>query len=232
MMKNIISFLQIRLTSKEIMSLFFFRECKGFPADSLFRFEMFLSIDEKLKNMDYLFFFNANAVIKEKVANDIIPGEENGFLMCAIHSLESIKKLPVMYFTYERNKKSLAYVAPFKHPKYHYYQGCLNGGRTDEFLSLCRKMANNIRVDYVNNIIACFHDESHLNRYFRDFPPLALGKEYNVPEGYEKKITPKIIFRDKVKVNSSFRKSKSGMVAKFLRVIRKTISGLKWYAGL
>ena len=36
------------------------RSCKGFPEDSLFRFDRFLEIREQLKEYDYTFFFNAN----------------------------------------------------------------------------------------------------------------------------------------------------------------------------
>ena len=36
------------------------RECQGFPADSLGRFDMFLSIEDRLQAYDYTFFFNAN----------------------------------------------------------------------------------------------------------------------------------------------------------------------------
>ena len=38
-----------------------FKKCQGFPADSLFRFEMFLSIKEQLEAFDYIYFFNSNA---------------------------------------------------------------------------------------------------------------------------------------------------------------------------
>lgn len=31
------------------------KECAGFPADSLFRFEMFLQVEEKLKMYDYIY---------------------------------------------------------------------------------------------------------------------------------------------------------------------------------
>jgi len=32
------------------------KKCEGFPNDSLFRFDMFLSIKDKLENYDYIFF--------------------------------------------------------------------------------------------------------------------------------------------------------------------------------
>lgn len=36
-----------------------YKQCEGFPKDSLFRFEMFLNIKKELKQYDYIFFFNS-----------------------------------------------------------------------------------------------------------------------------------------------------------------------------
>ena len=206
------------------------RECQGFPADSLFRFEMFLSIKDQLEKMDYLYFFNSNVVFLERVAEELIPGAEHNYLQGALSPMESIRKFPPLLFTYERNKKSLAYIPPYQKGPYHYYMGGFNGGRTPEFLQLCETLAENIRIDYENGIIARFHDESHINRYFRDFPPLVLGKEYGVFEGWNLNIPCKLMFRDKLKVNATFQKNKTSAVAKMIRICRKVLSGLRWYA--
>ena len=205
------------------------RECQGFPADSLFRFEMFLSIKEQLKEMDHLYFFNSNVVFTAETGAELIPGAEHNFLLGAIHPMESVRKYPVLLFTYERNKKSLAYIPPYQKGKYHYYMGGFNGGRTPEFLSLCQTLADNIRKDYENGIIACFHDESHLNCYFRSHAPMTLGKEYGVFEGWNLKSQGKIMFRDKLKVSSVFKKNKVSFIARVLRLFRKIGSGIRWY---
>jgi hypothetical protein len=205
------------------------RECQGFPADSLFRFEMFLSAEEQLEKMDYLYFFNSNVVFTDKVAEELIPGEEHNCLLGAIHPMESVRKYPPLLFTYERNKESLAYIPPRQKGAYHYYMGGFNGGRTPEFLKLCRTLAENIRKDHEKGIIARFHDESHLNRYFRDFPPLTLGREYGVFEGWNLKKPGKLMFRDKLKVSSVFKKNKDSFFARILRLCRKIVSGITWY---
>ena len=44
-----------------------YRKCQGFPADSLFRFEYFLEIEDKLKESDFIFFFNSNSLFLDKV---------------------------------------------------------------------------------------------------------------------------------------------------------------------
>lgn len=206
---------------------FFYRECQGFPADSLFRFEMFVSIKEQLESMDYLYFFNANTVFQEKISDEIIPHKEHSYLVTVIHPLESIKKRSLLMFPYEHNKKSLAYIKPYTKPKYHYYQGCFFGGRTAEVLALCEQLNSNIQNDYERGIVALVHDESHLNRYFRDNPPLALGDKYAVPEGWNLKMKGKILLRDKTKISASFNKRRPGIYSKITKNLRVLFYGIK-----
>ncbi len=210
----------------------FHRECQGFPADSLFRFDMFLSIKDELAKMDYLYFLNSNAEFKARVDREAIPDEKENFLLGALSPMESIRKYPPLLFTYERNKKSLAYIPPHQKGAYHYYMGGFNGGRTPEYLKMCETLARNIHTDYDNGIIARFHDESHINRYFREYPPRILGKEFSVFEGWNLNIPCKLVFRDKTKVSTSFQKNKTSAVAKMIRLIRKICSGIKWSLGI
>ena len=108
----------------------FYRECQGFPNDTLFRFDMFLSQHDSLEKMDYLYFFNSNVVFKDYVDRELIPEAEHNYLLGVLSPMESIRNFSPLLFTYERNKKSLAYIAPHQKGKYHYYMGGLNGGRT------------------------------------------------------------------------------------------------------
>ena len=56
------------------------KECAGFPADSLFRFEMFLQAEQEIMKYDYVYFFNANAMCIEPIGNEILP-DESGLSM-------------------------------------------------------------------------------------------------------------------------------------------------------
>jgi len=49
--------------------------------------------------------------------------------------------------------------------------GAFWGGITSEILKLCNTIRANIDKDLEKNIIAIWHDESHLNRYFIDHKP-------------------------------------------------------------
>jgi histo-blood group ABO system transferase len=71
--------------------------------------------------------------------------------------------------TPETNPKSLACVFP--HESMVYFAGGFNGGTSYEYLIMSEKLEKNIETDYSNDIIAIWHDESHLNRYLIDNPP-------------------------------------------------------------
>ena len=59
------------------------KESRGFPYDTLFRFDMFLSIEKELEAFDYAFFFNSNMVFVDHIGLDLIPKEEG--LAAVIH---------------------------------------------------------------------------------------------------------------------------------------------------
>jgi hypothetical protein len=89
------------------------KECSGFPFNSLFRFEMFMQAESELKKIDYIYFFNANTECRQIVGKEILP-DESGLAMGRWPGVEMHR--PTMSLGYERNKKSLAYVAPYKPP--------------------------------------------------------------------------------------------------------------------
>ena len=122
----------------------YYKKCAGFPADSLFRFEMFLQAEEELKKYDYIYFFNANSEIRRPIGEEILP-DSSGLAM-GIWPGKREHQHP-MFFPYERNKKSLAYVAP--HGKnYTYFMGGLNGGTSKAYLQMIHTLSDNIRDDY------------------------------------------------------------------------------------
>lgn len=179
------------------------RECKGFPLDSLFRFDMFLSIREELSHFDYVFFFNANMQFVAPVEREFLPEKEN---IMAVISPGYYDK-PAFLYPYERNKKSAAYILPFKGP-YHYYMGSLNGGKTADYIRLIESCSQNIHADYDSGYVAIYHDESHLNRYMFEHACLGLSPAYAYPEDSNIPYIPKIILRNKVKIDKYFDKGR------------------------
>ena len=177
------------------------RPCRGFPEDSLFRFDRFLEIKDKLKDYDYTFFFNANMRFVAPVGEELL--EER--LTAVLHPGYYDK--PEWRYPYERNKQSKAYIPPHE-DDYNYYMGSLNGGKTEDYLALAETCSQHIHEDWEQGIVAIYHDESHLNRYLREHRCKALSPAYAYIEGEELPFEPKILLLDKAKLDPYFDKGR------------------------
>lgn len=204
-----------------------YKECAGFPADSLFRFEMFLQAEKELKTYDYIYFFNANSEIRKPIGIEILP-DESGLVVGVWPGRRAHQ--PRMFLPYERNRKSTAYVAPYK-KNYIYYMGGINGGTSEVYLQMIRTLSKNIRNDYARNIIAKVHDESHINAYLRKHSCKKLGREFCLPEEWIKEgEQPKNVFRDKVKLNPYFNKNrKFNLWTKLKKSFNILWNAIRWY---
>jgi histo-blood group ABO system transferase len=82
-------------------------------------------------------------------------------------------------YTYETRKTSTAYVAPNEGD--YYFAGGFNGGF--KYLEVAEKITKMIDKDAENGMVAVWHDESYLNRYFIDNKPsLILDPSYCYPD--------------------------------------------------
>ncbi len=106
--------------------------------------------------------------------------DENLVLTHRPHVFHKNKK----QFTYDRNPLSNAYI-PLSQGRY-YFTGALNGGKSVNFLEMCEHLNRNTKEDLDQNIIALWHDESHLNKYVLDrtdvkiLPPYFTRGEKNI----------------------------------------------------
>ncbi len=206
-----------------------YKECEGFPKDSLFKFDMFLRVKETIQKFDYILFYNSNAQCLATIhASEILPsGDTELFGGCWPGKTKPLN-IP-MFYPYERNKKSTAFIAR-KGRDFHYYMGGVNGGTASAYLKMIETLAENIRIDYSHGLVARVHDESHVNRYFRDHKPKILTREYAWPEEWPHDFTPKIILRDKVKIDPSFDKGrKHSITAKIIKLVKALAHAAKWY---
>ena len=81
----------------------------------------------------------------------------------------------------------------------YYVMGGFNGGKTETFLKMSEELSKNINEDLKNNIIAVWHDESHLNKYIIDKNIKILDPSYGYPDDWDLPFNPKIMIRDKTK---------------------------------
>ncbi len=173
-----------------------YQERLGWPKDTLMRFHLFLNIEQQLKDFDYLFFFNANyTFIKSINESEFLPKENDNFLLGQIHPVAYHKKRNE--FPYEDNQNSKAYIPPQNGN--HYFAGGLIGGRTQDFFALCHTLKNNINTDLENNVIAKWHDESHINWYFSNIEPKKLHPGYCYPQDWYLPFEQKTLLLDKNK---------------------------------
>lgn len=159
---------------------------KPWPWMTLGRYEIFSSNAEYFAGTDYLFYCDADMKFCNTVGTEIL-------------SDRVATQHPGYYGTRgtpETNSNSLAYVSEFESMQY--FAGGFNGCSKKEYLKMSDTLSKNIQQDYDNNIIAVWHDESHMNRYFIDHPPTKiLDPGYCYGESSKPPFTPRLIALNK-----------------------------------
>lgn len=135
-------------------------ENEPWPLPTLKRYHYFLSQEEHLKKFDYIYFFNANTVFINPVAEAILPKAHEQFAFVQQpYTLTQTND----QFGYERRKESMASI-DYGNGEI-YIWGAFNGGRSEAFLKMAHQIREWTTVDLQNGIIAAFWDESFLNKY-------------------------------------------------------------------
>ena len=171
-----------------------YQENLGWPGNTLKRFHIFQRIEEDLCKFDYIFFFNANMVCQEVITEEEFLPQKDQKLAVVRHPgwIDDIR----LFYTYERNSKSQAYI-PYNKGKY-YVCGGVNGGRAIPYIKLIKDLRKAIDLDLENGIIARYHDESHLNKYILERDDVrVLEPAYCFPEDYDIPYVPKILLLNK-----------------------------------
>ena len=160
------------------------------PFVTLKRFETFKTAYDRIQKSDFILYFDVDLEVSQKIDLNFDKIKLLGVQHPAIYK--------EMYFwPVETNEKSKAYLDPSIFCIYH--QGCLWGGSTEEFLKLNDILMKNIQDDLQNNIIALWHDESHLNNYYFHNRNIVqtLPASFAYPENWKLPIEKIIIHKDK-----------------------------------
>jgi hypothetical protein len=150
----------------------------GWPFDTIMRFHMFNSIKKQLEEFDYIFFMNANMKVVSTVGSSILETPRGCGLIVTLHPgfyLKDKKSYPL-----ERNPMSSFYFPKGKEKNY--FQGCFNGGKSNEFLKMSEELSRLIDSDLGENIMPIWHDESALNWYMMGKNPKILDPTFAYPD--------------------------------------------------
>lgn len=134
-------------------------EHREWPWMTLGRYKIFSDNSEELSKMDYLYYCDVDmrflGEVGDEVLDDRVATQHPGYY--------GKRGTP------ETNIKSLAFIN--QNEPMQYFAGGFNGGTSEEYLKMSKTISENIDIDYSNGIIAIWHDESHMNRYFVDNKP-------------------------------------------------------------
>jgi len=158
------------------------------PMPTLKRYNYFVKEKDFILQHDYCFYFDADMRVDNLVGDEVLSD-----LVGTQHPYQSF--YPIEEMSYDRNSNSLAYVSVGEGKNY--YAGGFNGGSTKCFMEMSEVIADRVSKDLENDVIALWHDESHMNRYMIDNPPtLSLTPSYCFAEefyGSNYPYEPKII---------------------------------------
>lgn len=150
------------------------------PLCTLLRFHHINLYKDRFKNYDYIYYLDVDMMADSLINDEVLP--INNEIICVNH-----------YWHYDSceayentNPKSSAYVECNKNIKYHYCQACFFGSTSTSFLTMSSELENNINEDFKNNIIAKWHDESHLNKYIMSHPFRSLDSSYAHPNNFQR----------------------------------------------
>ena len=164
---------------------------KEWPWMTLGRYEIFANNHGKLSEMDYLFYCDADMKFVGDVGDEIL-GDMVGTIHPGFYHNPNSSNIAL-----EKRPESLAYLPP--NTIKNYYAGGFNGGSSEEFLKMSKILSDNIYFDLEKrNIIAEWHDESHMNKYFfENEPSIKLSPSYCYPESWNIPFDKKLLALDK-----------------------------------
>ena len=163
-----------------------YKSHQPWPFPTLFRYKEFSKHKEILSKEDYLFYCDVDMLFVGDIEDQIL-----GSRVATIHPGFSGGR-----GTPETRPESTACISPDE--KLIYFAGGFNGGSSEEFLKMSEVIDKNIDMDLENDLIALWHDESHLNRYLIDNQPTKiLSPSFCYPERASLPFEKKLLALDK-----------------------------------
>ncbi len=167
------------------------------PYITLKRFEIINKARKVIDDCDWLVFIDADALPVTTITEEEFFTDKP--LFGVHHPCHALKMHPHTEppGAYEQNSKCEAYVDVSQGLPPVYWQGCLWGGKVPEVCAMIDELEARVNRDLENNIVAVWHDETQINKYFleRIDDVHTFGPEYAFPEVFEQHCTfePKIV---------------------------------------
>lgn len=162
-------------------------EHKPFPYATLYRYKYF-STFRQLITSQYIFYLDVDMRIVAPIGEEILPTDCS--LVGTIH--------PGFYKgggSWCVDEKSNAFTPYYDRKKY--YAGGFNGGTNEAFLTMSRVLSEAITEDESRGVMAEWHDESFLNKWFNMLKCKELSPSYCYPESWKLPFPKKILALDK-----------------------------------
>ena len=144
----------------------FSQEHLDWPYITLKRFEIINKAREIISDHDWFVFIDADALVVDRIDEDEFFTDKP--LFGVHHPCHFLKMQPHTQSpgAYEQNPKSEAYVDLSKGLPDVYWQGCLWGGQVPQVCAMIDELQARVDRDLKNDIVAVWHDESQINKYF------------------------------------------------------------------
>ena len=131
------------------------------PLTTLMRFHYFIMAKPLMEDCDLLYYIDCDIEVVTKINFEEIKPDSIDQIIVARHPWAQSED---NRWLVENDPKSTAYIENVEN----YCQGCFFGAYKDKFFELTDYCNENINKNLSNNLIARWHDESHLNKYIND----------------------------------------------------------------
>jgi hypothetical protein len=173
------------------------QEHLDWPYVTLKRFEIIQKAKEEIAKNDWFVFIDADALVVDTITEEEFFDTTKSFFGVH-HPCHFLQMPPHNQYpgAFETNPLSVAHITEDDDLSV-YYQGCLWGGKVPNILEMIDELEQRVNIDLKNNVIAVWHDESHLNKFFIENKEHlnVLGSEYAYPEVFTEycEFEPKIV---------------------------------------
>jgi len=170
------------------------------PYITLLRFDTILKAKDALLKSDFILFLDADTLVVSDIQEEELFTDKK--YIGVHHPCHFLQMPPHNEFpgAFETNEKSLSAITENDNTSV-YFQGCVWGGKVPFVIDMMEELSRRTKVDLDKDVIAQWHDESHMNKYFAENQNDVhiLGSEYAYPEVFSSycNFEPKIVHLSK-----------------------------------